>query len=248
MSTLLYILLFTFLGSVVSLIGGAILLGWEKFAIRIAPSLAAFAAGTLLATAFLDLLPEADAVRGETDIFLWTLVGFIIFFLLERSMHWFHHHFEEPEEDANPTIKLIMLGDGLHNFIDGVAMAAAFMIDIHLGIITALAVGAHEIPHEIGNFGVLLKHGLSRGKVLWYNVASAGAAFLGAVLTYYIGGGIQGILPIFLSITAGSFIYIAASDLIPEIYHTHQKEFALKLIGLFILGVVVVGYFVALLD
>lgn len=249
MSTLTYIIVFTFLGSIVSLIGGIILLGWEKLAVRIAPFLAAFAAGTLLATAFLDLLPEAEeAASGRVDIFFWTLVGFVFFFLLERSIHWFHHHDEEPEQHTNPTVTLIQLGDSLHNFIDGVAIAAAFMLDINVGIVTAIAVGAHEIPHEIGDFGVMLKAGLSRSKALWYNVLSACTAFAGALLTYYIGGGIEGILPIFLSITAGFFIYIAASDLIPEIYHKHQKKFAITLISVFLLGIVLVGVFVALLD
>lgn len=232
------------------MIGGVLLLAREKFSIRMAPLLAAFAAGTLLATAFLDLLPEAAEVSEGTNIFFWTLVGFVIFFLLERSMHWFHHHDEDNEEHAQTTIPLVMLGDSLHNFIDGVAMAAAFLIDIKLGVLTALAVGAHEIPHEIGNFGILLKHGLSRGKVLWYNVASAGAAFAGALLTYFIGVGVQGILPIVLSITAGSFIYIGASDLIPEIYHQHkhQRQYALVLVSMFLVGIVFVGCFVALFD
>lgn len=248
MSTLAYIIVFTFLGSIVSLIGGIILLAWERFAIRMAPFLAAFAAGTLLATAFFDLLPEADKVRAGTDIFFWTLVGFIFFFLLERSIHWFHHHNEDPEQHSNPTVMLVQLGDSLHNFIDGVAIAAAFMLDIKVGIVTALAVGAHEIPHEIGDFGVMLKAGLSRGKVLWYNFLSALTSFAGALLTYYIGGGIQGILPIFLSITAGFFIYISASDLIPEIYHKQQKKFAITLSSVFILGIAVVGVVVRLLD
>ena len=252
MSTLAYIILFTLLGSLVSLFGGIVLLAREKLAIKVAPFLAAFAAGALLATAFLDLLPEAAEASQGTNIFFWALAGFIFFFLLERSIHWFHHHYghyEHPEhESTRPTVTLILLGDSVHNFIDGVAIAASFMIDIKLGIMTALAVGAHEIPQEIGDFGVMLKSGISRKKVLWFNVVTALTALVGAVLTYFIGSGIEGVLPIFLAITAGFFIYIAASDLIPEIYHKHQKQFAVMLSSVFILGVVAVGSFVALFE
>ena len=250
MSTLSYIIVFTFLGSIVSLIGGIILLAREQFAIKMAPFLAAFAAGALLGTAFLDLLPEAaEAATENTNIFLWTLIGFVFFFLLERSIHWFHHHYAHPEHDiVKPTVTLILLGDSVHNFIDGVAIAAAFMIDIKLGILTALAVGAHEIPQEIGDFGVMLKNGFSRSKVLWFNVITALTALIGAVLTYFIGSGIEGLLPIFLSITAGFFIYIAASDLIPEIYHKHERQFAITLSSVFILGIAAVAIFVILLE
>lgn len=156
MSVLVYILLFTFLGSIVSLIGGIVLLAKEKLAIRISHFLSSFAAGALLATAFFDLLPEALEDAGEINIFLWTLIGMLTFFLLERSIHWFHHHDIHPEEKAKPVNILIILGDAVHNFIDGMVIAATFLVDIRLGIITALAVGAHEIPQEIGDFGILL--------------------------------------------------------------------------------------------
>ncbi len=253
MSTLSNILLFTALGSVVSLLGGIILLFRKGWAIKLAEPLAAFAAGTLLGTAFLDLLPEAieAAEKSGTDahgIFFWALVGIILFFLLERFVHWFHHHHEHVGEIKKPTGTLIVLGDSIHNFIDGVAIAVTFMIDPALGVVTTLAVGAHEIPQEIGDFGILLKAGYSRKKVLLFNVLSACAALVGALLTYFIGPSIADSLPTLLAVTAGFFIYIAASDLIPEIHAWGTKKLAILESFLLLAGVAVVGLLVKLLE
>jgi len=251
MDTLLYIVGFTFLGSVVSLIGGIILLMNKGLAMRLAPYLSAFAAGALLATSFFDLLPEAIEAGGEggvESVFAWVLIGFLFFFLIERSLHWFHHHHEHAEQEGHVTTSLILLGDSIHNFIDGIAIAAAFLIDTHVGIATAIAVGAHEIPQEIGDFGVLLKKGFSRTKVLVYNIVSAGAALLGAVLTYLFGSQLEGLLPTFLAITAGFFIYVAASDLIPEIHDTQKKRLATVLTFTLLVGVATVRIFVHIFE
>ena len=248
MSTLGNILLFTFLGSIVSLIGGIILLTKEKFAVRMSHFLASFAAGALLGTAFFDLMPEAAEEAGEINIFFWTLIGMLSFFVLERSIHWFHHHYDHPDEQTKPVNVLIVLGDAVHNFIDGIVIAAAFLVDIQLGIVTAIAVGAHEIPQEIGDFGILLHNGVSRKKVLLLNVFSAVTAMLGALLVYFLRDSIQGLLPIFLSVTAGFFIYIAASDLIPEIHKEVNRKHAFIETVLLILGVTVVWLFVMLLE
>jgi zinc and cadmium transporter len=232
MSTLTTIIIFTALGSVVSLIGGVLLLLKRGWADRLTEPLSAFAAGALLGTAFLDLLPEAIeyAEKMAVDahsIFLWALVGIIIFFLLERFVHWFHHHHEHTEEAKKPVGTLIVLGDSIHNFIDGVAIAVTFLVDPALGVITTLAVGAHEIPQEIGDFAILLKAGYSRKKVLWLNVLSACTALLGAILTFMVGPSIAGALPVLLAITAGFFIYIALSDLVPEIHAWGTKKLAI---------------------
>ncbi len=253
MSTLGYILLYTSLGSVVSLLGGIILLINKEVARRLTEPLAAFAAGALLGTAFLDLLPEALEASeasniSEHAVFFWVLAGILLFFLLERFIHWFHHHHEHVGEIKKPTSTLILLGDSIHNFIDGVAIAITFMIDPALGVVTTLAVGAHEIPQEIGDFGVLLKAGYSRKKVLWFNVLSACAALAGALLTYLIGPSIAAYLPILLAVTAGFFIYIALSDLVPEIHAWGTKKLAVIESILLILGVVAVGLIVKLLE
>ena len=248
---LIYILFFTLIGSVFSLIGGIVLLFKEKLALRISHLLFSFAAGTLLGTAFFDLLPEAASNASKNiNIFLWVLIGFLFFFLIERFIHWFHHHHEHSSEEGQikPTVALITSGDSIHNFIDGIAIAASFLVNIPLGIITALAVAAHEIPQEIGDFSILLHKGVDRKKVLLLNLLSSLAAIVGAVLTFFMADFVTGLLPGFLSVTAGFFIYIAASDLIPEIHHENRKGFAVIETALLFLGVIVIWVFVSLLE
>lgn len=239
---LAYILFFTFLGSIVSLLGGVMLLLKEKFASKISHFLAAFAAGTLLGTAFFDLLPESLEGGGEIDIFWWTLIGILAFFLLERFIH---HHHDDPENKN--MVPLIVVGDSIHNFVDGMAIAATFLISIPLGIVTSFAVAAHEIPQEIADFGLMLHKGVKRSKVLKINFLSALFAMAGALLTYLAKDALEGLLPIFLSLTAGFFIYIAASDLIPEIHHEDKRVIALTETLLLLLGVLVIWLTVNLL-
>lgn len=255
MTILGYILVFTFIGSILSLVGGIVLLYQEKLALKISHFLASFAAGTLLGAAFFDLLPEAaheaasNAAGAEESIFIWVLLGMLSFFLLERFIYWFHHHHEH--EDPNkqkPTVPLIILGDSVHNFIDGVAIAATFLVSVPLGITTALAVAAHEIPQEIGDFGILLHRRLPKKKILIANILSALTAVVGALLTYWGGAMLTEILPVLLAITAGFFIYIAASDLIPEIHEENRKGFAFIETVLLLTGVVTIWVFVSLLE
>ncbi|MDO8486787.1 MAG: ZIP family metal transporter [Candidatus Curtissbacteria bacterium] len=247
--TLIYILIFSFIGSVVSLTGGIFLLLREKTALKFSHLIASFAAGALLATAFFDLLPEASEVAGDSvDIFLWTLIGILSFFLLERFVHWFHHHHEHEDAGSKPTIPLIMVGDTVHNFIDGIAMGAAFLVSVPLGIVTALAVATHEIPQEVGDFGLMLHRGVTRKKIILFNIFSALAAMAGALLIYFVGDIVEGLLPIFLAVTAGFFIYIAASDIIPEIHSENRRGFAFYESLLLITGVVVVWVTIILLE
>lgn len=246
MSILAYILIFTFLGSIVSLIGGVLLLLKEKFALKISHFLTSFAAGTLLGTAFLDLLPEAKEMGGEINIFVWTLLGVLIFFLLERFIHH-HGHGSQPEAKRS-VVSLIVVGDSVHNFIDGVAIAATFLISIPLGIVTTLAVAAHEIPQEIGDFGLLLNRGMTRGRVLLINFYSSLAALAGAVLTYIYKENLEGFLPLILSVTAGFFIYIAATNLIPEIHSQEDQKTAFWETVLLLVGVLVVFLVVSFLE
>jgi len=213
--------------------------------LKISHLLASFAAGSLLGATFFDLLPEAahGSQDSNTDIFLWTLVGFLFFFLLERFLHWFHHHdghHGHMAEDAKPIIPLIVVGDSIHNFIDGVAIATTFLISVPLGIVTTLAVAAHEIPQEIGDFALLLHKGVKKWNVLLINLFSAATSILGVLIVFTVGEKAEGILPILLSLTAGFFLYIAASDLIPEIHHENRKGFALFESLLLILGVLVI--------
>ena len=251
MSTLAYILLFTLIGSIGALIGGLILLSRRKFALKISHFLASFAAGILLGTAFFDLLPEAvhEGEEAGINIFPWALFGIVLFFLLERFIHWFHHHEEfHKEEESKSTLPLIIFGDTMHNFIDGVVIAATFMVNVPLGIATSISVFVHEVPQEIGDFGLMLHKGLKPKRIILVNVLSAAVAFSGAIITYLLGNILEPYIPMLLAITAGFFIYIASSDLIPEIHHEKRKGFAVIESLLLIIGVVVVGVSVSLLE
>ncbi|MBI2011214.1 ZIP family metal transporter [Candidatus Daviesbacteria bacterium] len=248
MDTFTYILVFSFIGSVVSLVGGVLLIAKEKIATNISHFLASFAAGTLLGTAFFDLMPEAFEAEKEVNIFFWVLFGILTFFILEHFISWFHHHHEHSPKEKPSTVPLIIFGDSIHNFIDGVVIAATFLVNIPLGVITSLAVAAHEIPQEIGDFGVMLHRGIKPKKVLFWNFFSALTAMVGAVLTFFIKDSIEGLLPIVLAISAGFFIYIAASDLIPEIHSQDKRSVSFIQVCLLILGVLVVYFAVSLLE
>lgn len=246
------ILIFTLLGSIGGLAGGVILLSREKLVLKISHFLASFAAGVLLGTAFFDLLPEAlEQSDGKSmGVLSWTLVGMVAFFLLERFIHWFHHHEEFHQEDqkSKSTLALIIFGDTIHNFVDGIVIASTFMVNAPLGVVTALAVFAHELPQEIGDFGLMLHKGLGRKKIIMVNILSAAVSFIGAIGTYILGSVLNGFLPIFLALTAGFFIYIASSDLIPEIHYEKRKGFAQIESFLLIVGIIVVWASVTLLS
>lgn len=253
MSVFTYIIIFTLVGSVISLIGGVLLLYKEKFALKISHYLTAFAAGALLSTAFFDLLPEAAEHMEEfglgLNIPLWVLVGILALFLLERFIHHHHSHNQGDEkEEKKSIIPLVILGDTLHNFTDGVAIAATFLISIPLGIVTALAVATHEIPQEIGDFGLMLNKGMKRKKVLLINVFSSLAALAGAVLTYIYQEKIEQYLPLVLAITAGFFIYIALANLVPEIHNRDDQKVAFWETVMLLLGVIVVYFAISTLH
>jgi len=256
-TVIVYIVIFTILGSIFSLIGGILLLLRQKLAHRLTHLLAAFAAGVLLGSAFLDLLPEAlhevEDLQGKIGytqnvIFLTSLLGITLFFLLERFIHWFHHHQRPHKELAKPTVALVVLGDSIHNLIDGMIIAATFIASIPLGIVTTIAVAAHEIPQEIGDFAILLHEGLSRKKVLMLNFISALAALLGAFLVLLLGEFVENFIPFALSLTAGFFIYIAAADIIPDIHQENRKGFALLETFLLLVGIGIVGLSISFLN
>lgn len=242
MADYFHVITFSIVGGLVSLIGGLLLLSNKKQAGKLVLYATPFAAGALLATAFLDLLPEAVHQGSIERALQATLGGILLFFLLERFLRWFHHHHDENDKkhkDANAS--LIVIGDTIHNFIDGIAIAAGFLVSVPSGIIVALAVAAHEIPQEIGDFGLLLKKGYSKRKVIAVNILSALATVIAAVLFFSIGGAGLSYLDIVLGLTAGFFIYIAVSDIIPEIHKNENRNIAGAHTALLIIGVVVVG-------
>jgi zinc and cadmium transporter len=227
MATLLQVIIFSTVGSLFSLIGGFLLLANKSNATKFADYATPFAAGALLAAAFVDLLPEAIEETNSTIALRSALFGIILFFILERFLHWFHHHHEH-EDDAphsrDSNIPLIIIGDTVHNFIDGAAIAAAFLVSFPTGVVTTLAVAAHEIPQEIGDFGLLLKRGMSRKNVILANVLSALATTVSATIFFLIGQYTQVRIDVLLAVSAGFFIYIAASDLIPSIHDNHHTD------------------------
>lgn len=230
MNLLILALVFNFLGSIISLLGGVLLLARKEIS-KYSHFLSSFAAGTLLGAVFFDLLPEAlheaEETIGHEMVFLFVLVGIFIFFILERILHWLHHHSsDEHVIKGRPVVPLIISGDTIHNFIDGVAIAASFMVSIPLGIITTFAVGIHEIPQEIGDFGIMIKHGMKRRGIFLVNLLSSFASFVGVILTFYFGTLVEGLTIILLAVSAGFFLYISLSDLIPEIHHESRKRLA----------------------
>lgn len=241
-TALLYVILFSILGGLISLVGGILLLKNEQNAHNLVRYATPFAAGALLAAAFLDLLPEA-AKQGDVDrALLACLAGILIFFLLERFLRWFHHHHDDAEaKHADANTSLVIIGDTIHNFIDGIAIAAGFLVSIPSGIIVAIAVAAHEIPQEVGDFALLLKKGVAPKTVLLVNIVSASVTVIASVGFFLIGESGLGYLDIALGLTAGFFLYIAVSDIIPEIHKHESRRIAGPHTLLLLLGVIVVG-------
>lgn len=181
-----------------------------------------FAVGGLLGSAFLHLLPETFETTGTTPLVSFlVLTGMLLFFALERFLRWQHCHIPTSTEHKHPVAILSLIGDAVHNTLDGMIIAASFLVDSSVGFATTLAVIFHEIPQEIGDFGILVYSGFSTRKALWYNLFSALSAFVGAVLIFALGPQLQNFLVYILPLTAGGFLYIAGSDLIPEL-HRHN--------------------------
>lgn len=221
--TLINILLATLAGGVLSVLAAATL---SLTVLKdIAHKLVGFSVGILLAIAFLDLLPEAAETLDAHHLGTIVLAGILVFFALEKTALWRHDHHEDGDHvchSRHAAGPLIVLGDGLHNFVDGVLLAAAFLQDPALGWATTVAVISHEVPQEVGDFMVLLGAGYSRMKALWLNVLSSLTSVLGGVLGWLTLSGTTGVIPYVLALAAASFIYIAVADLVPEL-HKHRK-------------------------
>jgi len=234
--TLIWILSATILVSLISLIGIFTLGMKTKVFDNISVLLVGFAAGGLIGSAFLHLLPEAVEKRGCNFVFLFALIGFTIFFLMERYFYWRHCH--EGVCDIHTFTYLNLIGDGLHNFMDGLIIAASFATSFKLGTVTTLAVIFHEIPQEIGDFGILVYGGLSKSRALLFNFICALTSVLGAIVGYILSSVIGDISIFLISFTAGGFIYIAASDLIPELHKEKNIRRANAAFIAFILGLI----------
>lgn len=238
----IYSLLSVLAVSLISLIGIFTLsMKYEKMKKRLI-YLVSFAAGALLAGAFLHLLPELVEEHGfSLSVSGMILGGIVLFFALEKVIHWHHHHMAVGEEHVEPFSIMILIGDGLHNFIDGMIIAASYLINIPVGIATTIAVVLHEIPQEIGDFATLLHGGFSRAKALTFNFLSALTAFLGLVFALIMQSYVENIEFFIVPVAIGGFIYIAGSDLIPELNkHPKLKSSLLQLL-FFVIGIAIMA-------
>lgn len=239
MGILFYILISTFLISLIAFIGALTLFLKEELLDKILLVLVSFSAGALIGGAFLHLLPEAIAKVSPDEtltLFLYLILGFCIFFILEQFIRWHHHHaMSHPE--IMPFSYLILISDAIHNFIDGLIIAASFVIAFPVGLVTALAVALHEIPQEIGDYAVLVYGGFKRVKALFLNFLSAITVILGGITGFLLSEKMGNSIVFLLPFAAGNFIYIASSDLIPEIKHKVSLKKSLIHFSVFLLGI-----------
>jgi len=229
MQELPLLVIYTFIGSIAGLVGGFILLFRERWAKGLASVSVPLAAGVLLALSLLDLLPEAVEAAGETA-FSVILIVFVVLFLVERFLFYLHHHQEDGEmhtghshTHGQTTIPLIIFGDTIHNFLDGVVIGASFLVSPSLAMIVSFSTFLHETPHEVADFGILLAKGWSRKKVFLANFLSALATFPGAFLTYFYAEKVEEGMGILLALAAGFFLYVATTDFLPEATHAPRK-------------------------
>ena len=226
-----------FLVSLVSLIGLFTFSLKDEALKKILLFLVSFSAGALFGDAFIHLLPEAvEDIGLSLGVSLSLLCGIISFFILEKFIHWRHCHIPASAQHPHPLAFMNLVGDGVHNFIDGLVIGASYLASVQVGIATTLAVVLHEIPQEIGDFGVLLQAGLSKKKALFFNFLSALTAVLGTAIALMMGGS-ERIIPILLPFAAGGFVYIAGSDLIPELHKEPSLKKSLSAFSFFIIGI-----------
>ncbi|MCX7185603.1 MAG: ZIP family metal transporter [Nitrosospira sp.] len=250
MSTLAWIITTSLLGGLLSVLFAAALtlntrVSWVQMLIS-------YAIGALLGAAFLNALPEALELSGNpAQITATVLFGILLFFILEKLVLWRHCHIEECEvhdplhgaataahgHDHGRSGMLIMLGDTFHNFVDGILIAAAFMVDVQLGIVTAIAIIAHEIPQEAGDFLILLNSGYTRRQALLFNLLSSAATLIGGMLTYFMLQDMNHLLPSLLGLAAASMIYVAMSDLIPGLHRRPEIKATIQQVVLIMLGI-----------
>jgi len=242
MNVSIYIILSVVIVSLISLIGIFFIFMRKTKLDKLLIFLVAVSAGSLLGGAFLHLLPEiVDSGNFTLNTSFLILGGIVLFFIIENFIHWHHCHMTGTEKKEHPhhlgTMNLI--GDGVHNLIDGLIIAAAYFVNIPLGIATTLAVIMHEIPQEIGDFGVLLYSGFTKSRALFFNFLSALTAMVGAIIGIILSGNSSGFVNFVIPIALGGFIYIAGSDLIPEIHKKQSEEFSLRNLSGIILGILI---------
>ncbi len=231
--TLVYIVISTVAVSLFSLVGIFFISLRENLLSKILTGLVTFAAGVLLGGAVLHLIPEAFELNVNAPI--WILVGIILFFILEKFLFWRHCH--NGVCDVHPVSYLNLVGDGIHNFIDGSVIAAAFVTDIKLGVTMSIIAIAHEIPQEIGDFGILVYGGFTKARALFYNLISATTCILGGILAYFFAAKVENLTGVLIAFAAGNFLYMALVDLLPEFHKTRTAKGSILQFILFSSGI-----------
>ena len=223
-TALLYGLISTLVISIIGQIGFFVFILKDNILRKILIFFISFSAGSLIGGAFFHLLPEVIEKRDDVlMVFVWVIAGFCLFFIMEKFLRWHHCHDKECGEKIHLG-QINMVGDGIHNFLDGIIVMAAFVVNPALGLATTISIISHEIPQELGDFGVLLYSGYNKTKAIIYNFLLSAVAILGALVGYFLSNEISGFTSIIIPLAAGGFFYIAASDFIPEM----QKEINAK--------------------
>ena len=232
------------------LVASSLLLFTDRVRTQLVPWLVSYAVGALLAVAFLLLLPEALQSLPASQVFATLLAGIIAFFLLEKwvVLHHFHHHAEDGHSHDHATATLVIIGDAFHNFIDGATVCAALLSSVPLGVNTAIAVAAHEIPQEVGDVAILLAAGYSRKRALLLNVVSGLSGIAGAIVAYVAVELVPSVRPFLLAFSSASLMYIAMSDLIPDLHRGQSDRSALRQVLLMAAGIATVLLFEGLTE
>jgi len=240
MSDLTAILALSFLGSVAGLVGGVLFIVKDSWARVLCKYAVPFASGVLMSVSLLHLLPEASHALGD-KAFIVALIALLSSFFFEQYFARLHHHDQKDLNKAKGTVSLVIFGDTIHNFIDGVAIAAAYLTDPVFGVVVALAAFLHETPHEIGDFGILMSSGWSKGKTFMANLFSALATFPGAIWVYltFSGGDAHMRIGFFLAVSAGVFLYLGVGDFLPEVGREKDGVSTWKKFALLVSGVTV---------
>ncbi len=224
--------------SLISFVGAITLSIKDEVLKKYINSFISLAIGALLGDAFIHLIPEAFESNLQKNIIgILIIGGILLFFVIEKFIHWHHHGEDKSENEIHPVGKLILFTDGFHNFIDGIIIGASFLVSIPVGIATTLAVVLHEIPQEIGDFAVLIHSGYKKKRALWLNFLSALTSILGVIIVFIFGNIIESSSILFVPIAAGGFIYIAVADLIPELHKTKKIGHSLLQLGIIMIGI-----------
>ena len=229
--------------SLISLIGAVIIFINRELSKETLLNLVAFSAGSMLGGAFFHLLPEAVNTMNITSVSIGVLTGILLSYSVEMLLTWRHCHIPSSENHPHTFVYMNLIGDGVHNFIDGVVIAGTYMVDIRIGIITTLAIILHEIPQEIGDFGVIVYGGVEARKAIYYNLLSGVTAIGGALLALLLGEYIEAFSVSIIPIAFGNFLYIACSDLVPELKDEKNLSYGIIRLSLLVFGVSLLYFF-----